>query len=49
MFDRSVTREVFEGLSFEGELLFYLLTAIVTVVFFAGLGIKLRKYLRGRA
>jgi Fe-S oxidoreductase len=49
MLDRSVTREVFEGLSFEGELLFYLLTAIVTVVFFAGLGIKLRKYLRGRA
>src|SRR3970040_137694 len=49
MLDRSVTREVFEGLSFEGELLFYLLTAIVTVVFLAGLGIKLRKYLRGRS
>src|SRR3990172_4566028 len=49
MFDRSVTREVFEGLETAGEVVFYLLTLLVTVIFFVGLGLKVRKYLRGRA
>ena len=48
MFDRSVTREVFEGLSFEAEVIFYLLTALATLIFLAGIGLRLRKYLRGR-
>jgi len=48
MFDRSVTREVFEGLSLEGELLFYVLAAIATTIFLVGLGLRIRKYLRGR-
>ena len=48
MLDRSVTREVFEGLGPTGEAVFYILTAIATAVFVAGLGLKLRKYLRGR-
>ena len=48
MLDRSVTRIVFEGLSPEGELLFYVLATLSIGVFFAGLAIKLRKYLRGR-
>ncbi len=48
MFDRSVTREVFEGVGGTGELVFYLLAAIATLIFFAGLGLKVRKYLRGR-
>ena len=48
MFDRSVTREVFEGLSPEGELLFYALAAIATTIFLVGLGLRMRKYLRGR-
>ena len=48
MFDRSVTREVFEGLGPTGEAVFYVLAAVATVVFLVGLGLKLRKYLRGR-
>ena len=48
MLDRSVTREVFEGVGATGEALFYLLAALATLVFFAGLGLKVRKYLRGR-
>lgn len=48
MFDRTVTRQVFEGVGSTGELVFYLLTALVTVVFLAGLGLRARKYLRGR-
>ena len=48
MFDRSVTREVFEGLGPTGEAVFYILTAIATAIFVAGLVLKLRKYLRGR-
>lgn len=46
--DRTVTREVFEGLSFEAEVLFYVLTAVATAVFLVGLGLRARKYLRGR-
>jgi Fe-S oxidoreductase len=49
MFDRTVTREVFEGLGPAGEIVFYLLTVVVTIAFFVGLGLKIRKYLRGRA
>lgn len=49
MIDRDVTREIFEGISTEGEILFYALTAVVTMVFFVGVGIRLRKYARGRA
>jgi Fe-S oxidoreductase len=48
MLDRSVTREVFEGLGPTGEAVFYILTAIATAIFVAGLALKLRKYLRGR-
>ena len=48
MFDRSITREVFEGLGPAGEAIFYLLALAVTIVFFVGLGLKVRKYLRGR-
>ena len=48
MLDRSVTREVFEGLGPTGEAVFYILTAIATAIFVAGLVLKLRKYLRGR-
>jgi len=45
---RDVTREVFEGISSGGEALFYVLTAVVTVIFFVGIGVRLRKYVRGR-
>ena len=48
MLDRSVTREVFEGLSSAGEALFYVLAALATLVFLVGLGLRIRKYLRGR-
>ncbi|HEX2754911.1 MAG TPA: heterodisulfide reductase-related iron-sulfur binding cluster [Candidatus Limnocylindrales bacterium] len=48
MLDASVTREVFEGLSPDGELAFYLLAALATTIFVVGLGLRLRKYLRGR-
>jgi nitrate reductase gamma subunit len=49
MFDRSVTRVVFEGLGPTGEAIFYVLAAIATAIFLVGIGLKLRKYLRGRA
>jgi len=48
MIDQAVTREVFEGLSSTGELLFYLASAAATLVFLVGTGVKLRKYLHGR-
>ena len=48
MLDRSVTREVFEGLSPQGEILFYALAAIATTIFLIGLALRIRKYLRGR-
>jgi Fe-S oxidoreductase len=48
MLDRSVTRVVFEGVGTTGEAVFYLLAALATLVFFVGLGLKVRKYLRGR-
>jgi Fe-S oxidoreductase len=48
MLDESVTRKVFEGLSPEGQLAFYLLAALATTIFMVGLGLRLRKYLRGR-
>jgi Fe-S oxidoreductase len=48
MLDRSVTRVVFEGLGPTGEAVFYILAAIATAVFVIGLGLRLRKYLRGR-
>jgi Fe-S oxidoreductase len=47
--DRSVTRTVFEGLGGPGEALFYALAFLATAVFLAGLVLKARKYLRGRA
>ena len=46
---RDVTREVFEGISSGGETLFYVLTAVATLVFLVGIGVRLRKYVRGRA
>ncbi len=49
MLDRSVTRTVFEGLGASGEALFYALAFLATAIFLAGLGLKARKYLRGRA
>ncbi len=48
MFGRDVTRQLFEGLSTGGETLFYVLTAVATVIFFVGIGVHLRKYARGR-
>jgi Fe-S oxidoreductase/nitrate reductase gamma subunit len=45
---RDVTREVFEGISSGGETLFYALTVVATVLFFVGIGVRLRKYMRGR-
>jgi len=45
---RDVTREVFEGISSGGETLFYVLTAVATIIFFVGIGVRLRKYIRGR-
>jgi Fe-S oxidoreductase len=48
MFDRSVTRVVFDGLGPMGEAIFYALAAIATAVFLIGLGLKVQKYLRGR-
>ncbi len=48
MFGRDVTRQVFEGISSGGETLFYILTVIATVIFFVGVGVRLRKYARGR-
>ncbi len=49
MFGRDVTREIFEGISPQGELVFYVLSAIVSIVFFVGIGVRLRKYARGRS
>ena len=46
---RDVTREVFEGISSGGEVLFYVLTAVATLVFLVGIGVRLRKYVRGQA
>ncbi len=48
MLGRDITREIFEGISFEGEVLFYGLSALATLVFFVGIGVRLRKYVRGR-
>jgi Fe-S oxidoreductase/nitrate reductase gamma subunit len=48
MLDPTVTREVFEGLSATGELLFYLASAVATLVFLVGTGLKFRKYAHGR-
>ena len=48
MFDRTVTRQVFEGLSPQGELLFYVLAALATTIFTVGILLRMRKYLRGR-
>jgi Fe-S oxidoreductase len=48
MLDRTVSRQVFEGLPPEGEALFYVLAAVATLVFMVGLGLRVRKYLRGR-
>ncbi len=48
MLGRDVTREIFEGISFEGEILFYGLSALATLIFFVGIGVRLRKYVRGR-
>jgi Fe-S oxidoreductase len=48
MFDRTITREVFEGLSANGEAVFYLLALLVTLIFLAGVGYRVAKYLRGR-
>ena len=45
---RDVTREVFEGISSGGEVLFYVLTAVATALFLVGVGVRLRKYVRGR-
>jgi Fe-S oxidoreductase/nitrate reductase gamma subunit len=48
VFGRDVTRQLFEGISPGGELLFYALTSVATVIFFVGIGVRLRKYVRGR-
>ena len=48
MLDQTVTRKVFEGLSPTGEAVFYAVVALATILFFVGLGLRVRKYLRGR-
>ena len=48
MLDRSVTRQIFEGIAPAGELLFYVLAALVSLIFLVGVGVKLRKYASGR-
>ena len=48
MLDRSVTRQVFEGVGSQGEAVFYVLAALATIAFLVGIGLRLRKYLRGR-
>jgi Fe-S oxidoreductase len=45
---RDVTREIFEGISSGGEIVFYILTAVATVIFLVGIGVRLRKYFLGR-
>jgi Fe-S oxidoreductase/nitrate reductase gamma subunit len=45
---RDVTRELFEGISHEGEVLFYVLVALATAIFLVGVGVRLSKYARGR-
>ncbi|MBF8290119.1 MAG: protein of unknown function cysteine-rich region domain protein [Chloroflexi bacterium] len=48
MLGRDVTREIFEGISSSGEVLFYVLSALASIVFLVGVGVRLRKYVRGR-
>ena len=48
MLDRSVTREIFEGIAPVGEILFYVLAGLVSLIFIVGVGVKLRKYAAGR-
>ena len=48
MLGRDVTREIFEGISASGEILFYVLSAFATIIFLVGVGVRLRKYARGR-
>ena len=48
MLDRGVTRQVFEGLSPQGEAIFYVLALLATVVFLVGIWLRLLKYARGR-
>ena len=48
MLDGTVTRTVFEGLGSGGELVFYLLALLATLAFAVGIGLRVRKYLRGR-
>lgn len=48
MFGRDVTRQLFEGISSQGETIFYVGAALATLVFFVGVGVRLRKYARGR-
>jgi Fe-S oxidoreductase len=43
-----VTRQLFEGISSQGETLFYIGSALASLVFFVGIGIRLRKYALGR-
>ena len=45
---RDITREIFEGISGPGVVLFYVLTAVVTIIFLIGVGVRLRKYAYGR-
>ncbi|HEX9551490.1 MAG TPA: (Fe-S)-binding protein [Candidatus Limnocylindrales bacterium] len=48
MLDRSVTREIFEGIAPTGEILFYVLAGLVSLIFVVGVGVKLHKYASGR-
>lgn len=43
-----MTREIFEGISPAGELLFYVLAGLVSLIFLVGVGVRLRKYALGR-
>jgi Fe-S oxidoreductase len=48
MIDQSVSRAVFESISLEEEIVFYLLAALSILIFVTGMGLRMRKYLRGR-
>ena len=48
MLDRGVTREIFEGIAPAGEILFYVLAGLASLIFIVGVGVRLRKYAAGR-
>ena len=43
MLDRGVTRQVFEGLSPQGEAIFYILALLASITFLVGIGLRVLK------